>query len=115
MLGNIIVINRGDTTDLGVKVLDAGETVYFLTPEDTLYFGLMDPHQPFEFALVKKKLTSKDMSSTGGFVFKLKSSDTIDLMPGVYYYAVKLHRVSKELKIDEVITVIDKTKFIIND
>lgn len=118
MIGNRVVINRGDSWDLTIKVLDEAGELYYLEDGDTLYFGVMDPHQHFEDALIRKKLTNKDSNyspSTGLGIFKLKASDTIDLIPGIYYYAVKLHRVNKTLKIDEVITVIDKTKFVIND
>ena len=77
----------------------------------------MDPHQLFEDALVKKRYTKDDCDEVGNLVITLKPEDTLDLFPGVYYYAIKLHKVAdnEEEYIDEVITIINKTKFIICD
>jgi len=107
MIGNRVVINRGDSWTLALDLAN-----YSIIANTTIYFGLMDPHQPFENALVKKKIV---ISQAGKVTFDLKASDTLDLEPGVYFYAVKMHKVNKANNIDEVITIIDKTKFIIND
>ena len=115
MLGNIIVINRGDSYNLVVQLRDNGGVPYKMSTSDRLYFGLMDPHQPFENALIKKRMTYKDCDENGFVTFKLESSDTVDLLPGVYYYAVKIHHVDKATNTDEVATIIAKTKFIVND
>jgi hypothetical protein len=85
----------------------------------------MDPGQSFEEALVRKVYTLEDCATMEDFVLKLEPEDTLDLLPGKYFYALKLHMdhietdslennyVSKE--VDKVITLINKTKFIIND
>ena len=118
MAQNIITINRGDTYDFDLTIYDdSAEGRYILHDDDVLYFGLMDPHQKFENALVKKRFTKDDCDEVGNLNIEIKPEDTIDLMPGVYFYSIKLHRRSNtELeKVDRVITVINKTKFVIND
>jgi hypothetical protein len=116
---NIIMINRGDTFTFDFTI-DDGSTDdgrYILKDDDALYFGIMDPHQLFENAIVKRRFTKDDCDDAGNLIITIRPEDTIDLCPGVYYYAVKLHRHTdnEEEYIDEVITIINKTKFIIND
>ena len=119
MSANIITINRGDTYTFDLTIhddsLDDGR--YILQDDDALYFGLMDPHQPFEHALVKKRYTAEDCDNAGNLTIELRPEDTLDLLPGVYFYSVKLHRLKNddEAYIDRVITIINKTKFVIND
>ena len=116
MSDRIIVLNRGDSYIFNLTIhTDTGD-IYVPTSEDIVYFGLMDPHQPFEDALVKKRYTKADFDTTTWTAeIKIVPQDTIDLFPGIYYYAVKLHHISTLENIDEVVTVVDKTKFIIND
>ena len=118
-LNNIVVINRGDTFSFDLTISDPAseDGRYILKDDDVLYFGLMDPHQLFENALVKKRYTKEDTDDAGNLIITINPEDTIDLCPGVYYYAVKLHRLTDndEEYIDKVITVINKTKFIICD
>jgi hypothetical protein len=116
---NIIMINRGDTFTFDFTI-DNGSTDdgrYILKDDDALYFGIMDPHQLFENALIRKKYTKEDIDEMGNLIITLKPEETLDLYPGVYYYAIKLHRMTdNELEhIDEVLTIINKTKFIICD
>lgn len=119
MANNIITINRGDTFTFDFTIDDDSSESgrYILSNDDVLYFGLMDPHQPFECALVKKRFTADDCDSAGNLTITISPEDTIDLIPGVYYYSIKLHRLqdTEEEYIDEVITVVNKTKFVIND
>ena len=124
---NIIVLNRGDSFSFDLTIHDstADDDRYRLKGNDTLYFGLMDPHQPFEVALVRKKYTVEDCDEAGNLTINLDPEDTLDLIPGVYYYAIKLHMDHPDLDvntgeptgkyIDRVITVIKKTKFFLND
>jgi hypothetical protein len=112
-------MNRGDTVafDFVINDENTDSGIYVLKDDDVLYFGLMDPHQPFEYALVKKRYTKDDCNEDGIITITIDPSDTLDLYPGVYYYAIKLHRMTdNELEhIDEVLTIINKTKFIICD
>jgi hypothetical protein len=118
MAQNIITINRGDTYNFDLTIYDDSlDGRYVLQDDDVLYFGLMDPHQKFENALVKKRFTKDDCDEAGNLNIEIRPEDTLDLMPGVYYYAIKLHRMKNDETeyIDKVITVINKTKFVIND
>lgn len=124
VLNNIIVMNRGDTYEFDLTIADEAsiDGRYHLQGNDALYLGIMDPGQPFERALVRKKYTVDDVDIDGNLLAKLKPEDTLDLLPGKYFYAVKLHINHTELdaqlnsyNIDKVVTVINKTKFIICD
>jgi hypothetical protein len=126
-LNNIIVMNRGDTYDFDLTIADAAseDGRYRLKGNDTVYFGLMDPGQPFETALVRKRYTKEDTDEMGNLVIIIDPEDTLDLFPGKYFYAVKLHLDHDEVdvttgkstgsRVDRVVTVINKTKFIICD
>lgn len=119
MSENIITLNRGDTYEFDVTIYDDSSSTgrYILHGDDALYFGLMDPHQPFEEALLKKKYTADDCDEAGNLSVYLDAEDTADLIPGLYYYSIKLHRKSEDETelIDRVVTIIPNTKFIILD
>lgn len=116
---NNIVLVRGDSFEFTVYIeddsIDGG--IYTMKDDDVLYFGIMDPNQPFECALVKKRYTVDDLDSEGNVNICLDPEDTLDLIPGIYYYSVKLHRMSNtsEEYVDKVLTVIQKTKLTIVD
>ena len=119
---NIIVTNRGDSYDFDLTIHDDSSEggIYKLLDNDTVYLGIMDPHQPFEFALVKKKFTADDYPdpTSNVITIKINPEDTLDLLPGVYYYAVKLkmdHATPDGEEVSRVETIIAKTKFIICD
>ena len=120
---NIIIMNRGDTYrfDFIIEDVESPEGVYHLKGNDTVYFGIMDPHQPFEEALVKKSFTVEDMLANGVIPIVIQAEDTIDLLPGTYYYAVKLHVQHDTIDyktvstVDQVNTIINKTKFFLCD
>lgn len=56
----IIVLHRSDTfkttifVNLGTKL---DPIRYILGDNDSLYFAVMEPHQPFEHALIRKEMT----------------------------------------------------------
>ena len=112
----IVTVNRGDSFVLPI-VLRSGNTMlnelYKLTPQDTLYIGIMEPNQPFETAILRKKVTYDDISEDNIEVF-FKSEDTCCLLPGKYYYQVKLETKDSS-GITYVETVIDKTLFYIKE
>lgn len=118
MAKNIIVLTRGDTFDFDITIYDELYGSYFNTAQDgdIIQFRLMFPNQPYEEAILKKEFIIKD-NPYGRGTFVINHTDTINLTPGVYYYAVKLIRPGQNTDSgeDEVVTVIDKTKFIIND
>ena len=126
-LNNVIVLNRGDSFsfDLTLKDETSEGGRYKLQGNDVVYFGLMDPHQPFETAWVRKRYTVEDLDNpeTGNLVINLEPKDTINLIPGTYYYSVKLkmdhfetdQETGEVSHVERVITVINKTKFFLND
>lgn len=112
---NIIILNRGDTYqfELYIDGVESPSELYRLSGDDTIYFGIMDPHQPFEEALVKKRFTEADLDpQTGLLTIVIEPEDTLDLFPGTYYYAVKLHMNHSDAmgSVDRVSTVINRTK-----
>lgn len=113
---NAIQIIRGDDFSFVLNVEDptADNGNYILKDDDALYLGVTLPHQPFEHAILKKKYTKADQNLDGNIIATIKASDTLDLLPGVYYYSVKL-RQGIDTEHETVTTVIYKTKFIIND
>ena len=117
---NNIVMNRGDTYEFDLTIADESSKSgrYELIEDDAIYLGIMDTHQPFEDALVKKKYTADDTDEMGNLTIVINPEDTLDLIPGKYYYMVKLkmdHLDDEGNKVEKVYTVINKTKFIICD
>lgn len=123
---NIIVMNRGDTYDFDLLIddIDSPDGIYHLKGNDTVYFGIMDPQQPFEEALVKKKFTMADVYPNGVLNIVIAPEDTLDLLPGTYYYSVKAHLQHENFYeptgeflgyVDQVNTIITKTKLFLCD
>ena len=108
----IITVNRGDTFTLNVFV-NVGTKLfpvqYVLQEGDNLYFALCEPNQPFEDALIRKVFTHTDVDEKGNVVMKFDSEMAEFLLPGTYYYTIKLVKASDE----SVTTIITKTKFVI--
>ena len=115
----IVTLNRGDSLILTIP-LRMGTPIrpipFEMTPESFLYFALMEPNQPFESAIVKKKLDIDDVTLDGKVRIKLNPQDTQCLLPGRYYYQVKLQIVDAEdTSKYSVHTIIDKTLFYITE
>lgn len=80
-------------------------------PKATVYVGVMECNQRFENALIRKYYTSNsksDVNENGDIVVNIKSTDTEYLLPGKYYYEVKV-----DLGDGNVDTVIPKTEFFV--
>ena len=113
----IITVNRGDSFT-AIMALSAGNELnpieYEMTPDSFVYFAVMEPNQPFEDAVLKKKLDIDDMNDNGDIVIQFKPQDTQCLLPGRYYYQVKLQVCDPDdYNKYEVHTIIDKTQFFI--
>lgn len=127
MAKNIIKLNRGDSYEFKVHIPDKNMAKnYILTEADVLYFALLYPHQRFDEAILIKGYVHTDHIiengvNTGEILIKIAPKDTKQLDPGVYYYTVKLQRggtldvVDDFDEPDEVRTIIERTKFIINE
>lgn len=108
---NIIRMVRGDTHTFNISIEDETDAdgIYRLNDNDTLYLGIMLPHQKFEDAIIRKKFLKADQDDYGNISVILVPEDTFELDPGIYYYAVKLQHGMT------ITTVITKTKFVIFD
>lgn len=109
---NIISVNRGDSFSVSL-LINAGTELepipYHLKDEDKLYVGVMTTGSTFENALIKKRFNKENMIGDN-VIISFTPEDTVNLLPGKYYYQVKLLTSD-----DEVNTVIGKTPFIIID
>ena len=76
--------------------------LYTLLEGDEIYFALLEPNQCWEEAILKKKYTTPD------FDIKLDPKDTMCLIPGLYYYQIKLRN-----KEGEVYTLCPRSKLYI--
>lgn len=124
MSTKIIKINRGDSFNFSFKITDKNDSSksYLLTAQDVVYFALLYPHQRFEDALFIKGYTFEDQDEeTGEILVNITPNDTRSLTPGVYYYTAKLQRggtlgvIDDFDEPDEVRTLIERTKFILNE
>lgn len=109
---SIINMFRGDSLDIPLDIRNGSAMhyeQYNLTDSDTIYFGLMEPNQKFEDAILKKVLTISDIDNDGNLIVKLKPIDTVDLLPGKYYYSIKLKQNSDNFY--NVYTLLKETEF----
>ena len=110
-----IRLTRGDTLVLPIQI-NQGDNMclilYELEPKDELYFALTEPNQPWEQAILKKKFDFNDQKD-GVIPLKLNPSDTMCLLPGLYYYQIKVRIYQDGEYI--VNTIIPKTHFWIEE
>lgn len=114
----IVRVNRGDSFELPIILL-VGDSIdhktYELTDSDTLYIGIMEPNQPFECALIRKKFTKDNLDEDGNISVRFWPEDTMCVLPGKYYYQVKLETTDPSTLRKDVETVVDKTLFYIQE
>lgn len=112
----IITIERGDsgsfTTELNIGTPLKPE-IYQMSEFDTLYFGVMEPNKPFEQSIIMKKYVANDLNADGTITIAFSPLDTEYLLPGTYYYAIKINSVIEDGVINNVYTVQINRKFII--
>lgn len=101
---NIITLTRGDTFEC---IIELDNSIIEL--EDKVYFGLMEPNQLWEDAILKKSCELIDKESHYECYLKLDSKDTQYLLPGKYYYMLKLQHLKDNEEI--VNTLLSKTIF----
>lgn len=111
-----IQLTRGDTFKSPLFINQGNQLYpmrYQLSENDTLYLALLEPNQPFEFAILKQVYTWLDEKTQFGDTYiKFRAEDTEKLLPGKYYYTIKLRRVLEDGN-EEVHTVIPETEFYI--
>lgn len=111
---NIITLNRGDTFTSLLFLnsgTDSNPIQYILKDTDEVYMAVMQADEQFENAILKKKFTSKNVKE-GNIYIRLESEDTACLIPGKYFYQIKL-KIDNEDGTFDINTVVPKTEFII--
>ena len=110
----IVHLLRGDSYTTPIKVNVGNKLnpiMYQLKQGDALYFGLMEPNQAFEEAVLKKKYTYlSDTDSSGNVLLKIEPNDTLNLAVGKYYYMIKLRTVDNFGQ-ESVKTIVPPTQF----
>lgn len=93
----IITLMRGDsfTTPIHINIgTKLSPRYYTLSNTDRLYFGLMEPNQAFEDAVLKKVYDfTSPQDGDGNTLLMLKPTDTEKLLVGKYYYMIKLRSI----------------------
>jgi len=110
---SIIRINRGDSFQKPLYI-NCGTFLnpvrYQLQEGDKVYFGVMEPNHYWEQSILRQRYDKdSDKTEDGDIIIKISPEETEYLLPGTYYYQVKLLR-SEDL---EVKTVVPTTLFII--
>ena len=116
----IISLVRGDnaTFPLFINTGTSLEPVRFdlrYNPGSELYLGVCQPNERFEDAIIRKKYTGADLfnfNSNGDLMVEFTTEDTEYLLPGVYYYEIKLREVSNAERLDISIRIIDNTSIL---
>lgn len=114
----IITLHRGDTFTVPVSInLGTGcyPEYYDLKKGDMLFFAVLEPGQKWENARIKKTITPDNVIANSDPLIHFYSEDTEYLVPGNYYYEVKLYRCAQNCLdgFEHVDTIIPRTKFII--
>ena len=116
----IITITRGDSAETSLYINIGTELEPLITKlgdNDKVYLGVMEPNQLFEDAIIKKVYTKDDHKDEDeALTISFDCEDTENLLPGVYYYSIKLYRPGDGLTTkDRIDTIVPKSKFIIVD
>jgi len=116
----IITLNRGDTFTLEYTP-DLGRGVhhnyYDLKEGDHLYLAILEPGQKWENALLKRVYTIDHLKDPHSNIILIHfyTEDTEYLVPGNYYYEIKLQRIAEHTDdgFESIDTVTPRTKFVI--
>ncbi len=114
----IIQVTRGDSfnTPLFINQGTVLEPVrYILGQYDKVYFGVMECNQPFEAALIRKSYDYNSLNENNDVVVEFTGDETLNLLPGKYYYEVKLDKYDEEADKHEINTIISKREFFVLD
>lgn len=107
---------RGDTISTPILIYSGDKLnpeQYTLQQDDKLYFGITEPNQAFETAIVRKVFTYESpRDENGNTILTLNTIDTQYLNGGQYYYSLKLRRSIGD-DISSIETLITPTSFYI--
>lgn len=119
----IITIVKGDTIKIPLFInanTDLEPVGFPFGHYDKIFFSVMEANQPFNCGVIRHTYGYEDLNESGDIVIQLSHEDTINLLPGDYYYEIKLliRQVEEfngeEVLLDEKIdTIVPRTKFVI--
>lgn len=93
----IVTMMRGDSLTMTIPIPVGSSTLPSyrgLRLTEKLYFGVMEPNQAFEDAVLKKVIDASCVTDDNGYpVLILDPEDTEYLLVGKYYYMIKLREV----------------------
>ena len=98
---------RGDTFIFPVEIRlgnNLDYTMYNIEDSDEIYFAVMEPNCKWEEALIRKKFYGSSLKLIPQIV--LSPDDTTYVLPGTYYYQLKLRKTT-----GEVVTLMPRTFF----
>lgn len=113
---SIITINRGDSFQKPLFI-NCGTLLnpqrYIIQEHDKVYLGVMEPNKFWEQSIIMQTYTTEDeMTEEGDLIIKINPEDTEYLIPGLYYYMIKLVTYDiNDKNIEQVKTVVPKTIF----
>ena len=120
-LTGCVSLNRGDDATFTLHINEGTNLCpiqYNLKEQDNIYFAIEEPNQPFEHAIVKKVINLKNslLDKDGNITFDITSDDTVALMPGTYYYEIKMSLYKEnEFKNSYITVSLDGNKYSIFD
>ena len=89
----IITLCKGDSADIPLFI-NAGNTFqpykYSLQGDDKIFFVVSESFQPFTEGVIRQVYTADDVNALGDVVIHIEPEDTHYLLPGRYYYEIKL-------------------------
>lgn len=110
----IIRLSRGDSCKMPLFINKGNELEpirYELSknPQTVVYLSIMQPNQYFENGCIRKMYTKDNwqLNDFGDLIVSLEPKDTIYLVPGKYYYEIKVDLEG----LNQVNTIIQKTEF----
>ena len=109
----MIQLNRGDSFKLPL-IINCGTALepiqYLLADNDIIYFAVLEPNTLFENAIIRKKYTNRDeLDDNGNLYIRLSPKDTENLLPGKYYYTIKMQTMLNDGDYD-VQTIVPETE-----
>lgn len=108
----IITLQRGDCFRAPIYINLGSKSFpeyYELNDYDTIYISICEPSKEFEDGIIKRVITKEQFDLEKHAWLILNSEDTVNLLPGTYYYEIKI-KLYDNLS---VFTVVPRRKFII--
>lgn len=112
---SIIRMNRGDSFQAPLFINDGTylkPIQYQIKNEDKVYFGVMEPGKLWEQSILKQTYTNEDeLDKDGNLIIKITPGETEYLLPGTYYYMIKLAKYDQDNDVYYVKTIVPQTIF----